>query len=64
MSATIIDELMITLGLDGSKAKSGMKNVESNIKGSMTNIKSTLETGFASVSKIFTGFGAALMGAF
>lgn len=64
MSATIIDELMITLGLDGSKAKSGMKDVESNIKGSMTNIKSTLETGFASVSKIFTGFGAALMGAF
>ena len=64
MSATIIDELMITLGLDGSKAKSGMKDVESNIKGSMTNIKSTLETGFASITKIFTGFGAALMGAF
>lgn len=64
MSATILDELKIVLGLDGSKAKAGMKDVENHIKGSMTNIKSTLETGFASVTKIFTGFGAALMGAF
>ena len=62
--ATVIDELMITLGLDGSGAKKGMKDAESTIKGSMKNITSTLQGGLASVSKIFTGFGAALVGAF
>lgn len=64
MMATVIDELMIKLGLDGSDAKRGMKDAESTIKGSMKNITSTLQGGFASVSKIFTGFGAALAGAF
>ena len=62
--ATVIDELMIKLGLDGSGAKKGMKDAENNIKGSMKNITSTLQGGLASVSKIFTGFGAALVGAF
>ena len=62
--ATVIDELMIKLGLDGSGAKKGMKDAESTIKGSMKNITSTLQGGLASVSKIFTGFGAALVGAF
>ena len=62
--ATVIDELMIKLGLDGSGAKKGMKDAENTIKGSMKNITSTLQGGLASVSKIFTGFGAALVGAF
>ena len=62
--ATVIDELMIKLGLDGSGAKKGMKDAENNIKGSMKNITSTLQGGLSSVSKIFTGFGAALVGAF
>lgn len=62
--ATVIDELMITLGIDGKEAKKGMQDVTSTIKSSMQNITSTLQGGFASVSKIFTGFGAALMGAF
>ena len=62
--ATIIDELMITLGIDGKEAKKGMQDVTSTIKSSMQDITSTLQGGFASVSKIFTGFGAALMGAF
>ncbi len=62
--ATIIDELMITLGIDGKEAKKGMQDVTNSIKGSMQNITSTLQGGFASVSKIFTGFGAAIMGAF
>lgn len=62
--ATVIDELMIKLGLDGSGAKKGMKDAENNIKGSMKSITSTLQGGLASVSKIFTGFGAALVGAF
>lgn len=64
MSATIIDELMITLGIDGKEAKKGMQDVTSTVKSSMQNITSTLQGGFASVSKIFTGFGAALAGAF
>lgn len=64
MMATIIDELMITLGIDGKEAKKGMQDVTSTIKSSMQDITSTLQGGFASVSKIFTGFGAALMGAF
>ena len=62
--ATVIDELMIKLGLDGSGAKKGMKETENAVKGSMKNITSTIQTGFASVTKIFTGFGAALAGAF
>ena len=62
--ATVIDELMIKLGLDGSGAKKGMKETENAVKGSMKNITSTIETGFSSVTKIFTGFGAALAGAF
>jgi len=62
--ATIIDELMITLGIDGKEAKKGMQDVTNSIKGSMQNITSTLQGGFASVSKIFTGFGAAIVGAF
>lgn len=62
--ATIIDELMITLGIDGKEAKKGMQDVTNSIKSSMQNITSTLQGGFASVSKIFTGFGAAIVGAF
>ena len=62
--ATIIDELMITLGIDGKEAKKGMQDVTNSVKSSMQNITSTLQGGFASVSKIFTGFGAAIVGAF
>lgn len=62
--ATVIDQLMITLGIDANGAKKGMQDVTSTVKSSMQNITSTLQGGFASVSKIFTGFGAALMGAF
>lgn len=51
--ATVIDELMITLGLDGSKAKAGMKDVTKSI-----------ESGLSGVTKMFTGFGAALAGVF
>jgi phage-related protein len=62
--ASIIDELMITLGLDGSGAKKGMNDVVSTVSGGMQKVKASVETGLASVSKIFTGFGAAIMGAF
>ena len=53
MSATIIDELMIMLGVDGSKAKAGMADVTKSI-----------ESGLSGVTKMFTGFGAALAGVF
>lgn len=53
MSANIIDELMIVLGLDGSKAKAGMADVTKSI-----------ESGLSGVTKMFTGFGAALAGVF
>ena len=62
--ATVIDELMITLGIDGKDAKKGMKEVESSVTSGMKNITASMQTGLASMSKIFTGFGAALMGAF
>ena len=64
MMATIIDELMITLGIDSKDAQKGMKEAENAVKGGMKNITSTLQTGLSSVSKIFSGFGAALVGAF
>jgi ElaB/YqjD/DUF883 family membrane-anchored ribosome-binding protein len=53
MSATIIDEFMIMLGVDGSKAKKGMAEVTKSI-----------ESGLSGVTKMFTGFGAALAGVF
>lgn len=62
--ATVIDQLMITLGINANGAKQGMQNATNTIKSSMRDITSTLQGGFASVSKIFTGFGAALVGAF
>jgi hypothetical protein len=64
MMATIIDELMITLGIDSKDAQKGMKEAENTVKGGIKNITSTLQTGLSSVSKIFSGFGAALVGAF
>ena len=60
----VIDEFFIKLGLDASGAKKAMKDAANNIKGSMKDITSSLESGLSSVSKIFTGFGAALVGAF
>jgi phage-related protein len=53
MSANIIDELMIVLGLDGSKAKAGMADVTKSI-----------QSGMSDITKVFTGFGAALAAAF
>lgn len=64
MMATIIDELMITLGIDSKDAQKGMKEAENTVKGGIKNITSTLQTGLSSVSSIFSGFGAALVGAF
>lgn len=40
--ATVIDELMVKLGLDGSAAKSGMSEVENSISGGVSNIKNML----------------------
>lgn len=62
--ATVIDQLMITLGINASGAKQGMQNATNAVKSSMRDITSTLQGGLSSVSKIFTGFGAALVGAF
>jgi phage-related protein len=53
LGKTLLDEFFIKIGLDGSDAKKGMKD-----------ITSTLQGGFSSITKIFTGFGAALTGAF
>lgn len=60
----VIDEFFIKLGLDASGVKKAMKDAANNIKGSMKDITSSLESGLSPVSKIFTGFGAALVGAF
>lgn len=51
--ATVIDELMITLGLDGSKARSDFGNTINGIRG-----------GLKSVTSLFTGFTAGLTGLF
>lgn len=40
--ATVIDELMITMGLDGSDVKKGMKDVEGSVSGFVNNIKSNI----------------------
>ncbi len=40
--ATVIDELMITMGLDGSEVKKGMKDVEGSVSGFVNNIKSNI----------------------
>lgn len=42
MSATIIDELMITLGIDSSKAKQGMQEATSSISSGIKDITSKL----------------------
>ena len=40
--ATVIDELMIQLGLDGSNAQKGMKDVENSISSGVSSIKNML----------------------
>lgn len=40
--ATVIDELMIIMGLDGSDVKKGMKDVEGSVSGFVNNIKSNI----------------------
>ena len=40
MMATIIDELMITLGIDSKDAQKGMKEAENTVKGGIKNITS------------------------
>jgi ElaB/YqjD/DUF883 family membrane-anchored ribosome-binding protein len=61
--STILDEFKIIIGIDGKDAKKGMNDVTNSVKGSMKEIKASVETGLASVSKIFSGFGAAIVGA-
>jgi phage-related protein len=62
---------MITLGIDPSKAKSGMRDATNTVKSGTKEIASSvklmassIEAGLGAVTKIFTGFGGALMGAF
>jgi phage-related protein len=62
---------MITLGIDPSKAKSGMRDATNTVKSGTKEITSSvklmassIEAGLGAVTKIFTGFGGALMGAF
>ena len=61
--STILDEFKIVIGIDGKDAKKGMSDVTNSVKGGMKEIKASVETGLASVSKIFSGFGAAIVGA-
>ena len=61
--STILDEFKIIIGIDGKDAKKGMSDVTNSVKGGMKEIKASVETGLASVSKIFSGFGAAIVGA-
>jgi ElaB/YqjD/DUF883 family membrane-anchored ribosome-binding protein len=61
--STILDEFKIIIGIDGKDAKKGMSEVTNSVKGGMKEIKASVETGLASVSKIFSGFGAAIVGA-
>lgn len=51
--ATVIDELWITLGLDGSKAR-----------GEFNNTINSMRSGLKSVTSLFTGFTAGLTGLF
>ena len=55
--STILDEFKIIIGIDGKDAKKGMSDVTNSVKGGMKEIKASVETGLASVSKIFSGFG-------
>lgn len=61
--STILDEFKIIIGIDSKDAKKGMSDVTNSVKGGMKEIKASVETGLASVSKIFSGFGAAIVGA-
>lgn len=61
--STILDGFKIIIGIDGKDAKKGMSEVTNSVKGGMKEIKASVETGLASVSKIFSGFGAAIVGA-
>lgn len=59
MSATIIDELMISLGIDGSAAKKGMSEVTSSIQGGVSKITGMLgglTAAFAGVFAVGSAF--------
>lgn len=66
-----IDEIMISIGIDPKKAKQGMKDAVDTIKQGTESVvaetkamATSIEAGLAGVTKIFTGFGGALIGAF
>ena len=66
MSATIIDELMITLGIDGSKAKKGMAEATDAISGGVSKITSMLgglTAAFAGVYSVTSAFSEYLSAA-
>ena len=59
MSATIIDELMISLGIDGSAAKKGMSEVTNSIQGGVSKITGMLgglTAAFAGVFAVGSAF--------
>jgi len=60
MAGTVIDEIFISLGLDGSKASAGMKKASADIKGGLAGIRASM----SSVMGLFTGFTAGLAGIF
>ena len=60
MAGTVIDEIFISLGLDGSKASAGMKKASADIKGGLAGIRTSMQ----SVMGLFTGFTAGLAGVF
>lgn len=58
MSATIIDELMISLGIDGSQAKKGMKEATSAISGGIKEITGKLGGLAAAFAGIYSASAA------